>query len=365
MDEIENKKLYKPNTEIVRTKKIVPMRQIVIRKNGTKVYNILKEKKSDNSKIENNSIFLKSAILNRINKKEKVAKKDNNNSFNNINTSKETMNLNKSLNTTIVRPVIYQESFLKPIILPVNVKYSGNFEDQDQHVIEQIKKKNYQTINVSNDLNVEKKRKIKQKINSIEKINTNKENINQNSQTNNIKRKIIIQKSVKIKNKIINKENINDEIKRKNLLLNHPLPKEQDPLIITRLNKNNSLKLYLEKRTKYNTMQPEIKKEIITTDNNKENEIDSVKKTNLIYKSSKLKKEENKIPSSNINKNNTNILRKSMKPLEKVNNIIVNNTLKQKYGEMIKHKTIVVGLHNHIIKDQLKSPRDSIRLGNN
>ena len=243
MDEIENKKLYKPNTEIVRTKKIVPMRQIVIRKNGTKVYNILKEKKSDNSKIENNSIFLKSAILNQINKKEKIAKKDNNNSFNNINTSKETMNLNKSLNTTIVRPVIYQESFLKPIILPVNVKYSGNFEDQDQHVIEQIKKKNYQTINVSNDLNVEKKRKIKQKINSIEKINTNKENINQNSQTNNIKRKIIIQKSVKIKNKIINKENINDEIKRKNLLLNHPLPKEQDPLIITRLNKNNSLKL--------------------------------------------------------------------------------------------------------------------------
>ena len=359
MDEIENKKLYKPNTEIVRTKKIVPMRQIVIRKNGTKVYNILKEKKSDNSKIENNSIFLKSAILNRINKKEKVAKKDNNNSFNNINTSKETMNLNKSLNTTIVRPVINQESFLKPIILPVNVKYSGNFEDQDQHVIEQIKKKNYQTINVSNDLNVEKKRKIKQKINSIEKISTNKENINQNSQTNNIKRKIIIQKSVKIKNKII------DEIKRKNLLLNHPLPKEQDPLIITRLNKNISLKLYLEKRTKYNTTQPEIKKEIITTDNNKENEIDIVKKTNLIHKSSKLKKEENKIPSSNINKNNTNILRKSMKPLEKVNNIIVNNTLKQKYGEMIKHKTIVVGLHNHIIKDQLKSPRDSIRLGNN
>ena len=365
MDEIENKKLYKPNTEIVRMKKIVPMRQIVIRKNGTKVYNILKEKKSDNSKIENNSIFFKSAILNRINKKEKVAKKDNNNSSNNINTSKETMNLNKSLNTTIVRPVIYQESFLKPIILPVNVKYSGNFEDQDQHVIEQIKKKNYQIINVSNDLNVEKKRKIKQKINSIEKINTNKENINQNSQTNNIKRKIIIQKSVKIKNKIINKENINDEIKRKNLLLNHPLPKEQDPLIITRLHKNNSLKLYLEKRTKYNTTQPEIKKEIIITDNNKENEIDIVKKTNLIHKSSKLKKEKNKIPSSNINKNNTNILRKSMKPLEKVNNIIVNNTLKQKYGEMIKHKTIVVGLHNHIIKDQLKSPRDSIRLGNN
>lgn len=365
MDEIENKKLYKPNTEIIRTKKIVPMRQIVIRKNGTKVYNILKEKKSDNFNIENNSIFLKSAILNRINKKEKVAKKDNNNSSNNINTSKETMNLNKSLNTTIVRPVIYQESFLKPIILPVNVKYSGNFEDQDHHVIEQIMKKNYQTINISNDLNVERKRKIKQKINSIEKINTNKENINQNSQTNKVKRKIIIQKNVKLKNKIPNKQNMNDEIKRKNLLLNHPLPKEQDPLIITRLNKNKSLKLYLEKRTKYNTMAQEIKKENITTDNNKENEIDSIKKTNLIYKSSKLKKEDNKILSSNINKNNTNILRKSMKPFEKVNNIIVNNTLKQKYGEMIKHKTIVVGLQNHIIKDQLKSPRDSIRLGNN
>ena len=77
MDEIENKKLYKPDNEIVRTKKIVPMRQIVIRKNGTKVYNILKEKNSDNSKIENNSIFLKSAILNRINKKETATMKDN------------------------------------------------------------------------------------------------------------------------------------------------------------------------------------------------------------------------------------------------------------------------------------------------
>ena len=364
MDEIGNKKLYKPNTEILRKKKIVPMRQIVIRKNGTKVYNILKEKKSDNSNIENNSIFLKSAILNRINKKENVAKKYNNSSFNIINNPKEAKNLNKSLNTTIVRPVIYQESFLKPIILPVNVKYSGNFEDQDQHVIEQIMKKNYQTINISNDLNIEKESKVKQKIDSVEKIITNKENINQNSQINNIKRKVIIQKSAKVKNKIINKDNANDEIKNKNLLLNHPLPKEQDPLIITRLNKNNSLNLHFENRIKFNTIQPEIKKEIITTDNNKENETDNVKKTNLIYKSSKLKKGENKVPSSNI-KNNTNKLRNSMKPLEKVNNIIVNNTLKKKYGEMIKHKTIVVGLHNHIIKDQLKGPRDSIRLGDN
>ena len=42
-------------------------------------------------------------------------------------------------------------------------------------------------------------------------------------------------------------------------------------------------------------------------------------------------------------------MRKSMKPLEKISNIIFNNTLKQTYEEMIKHKTIVVGLNNYII----------------
>jgi hypothetical protein len=364
MDEVGNKKLYKPDNEIIRTKKIVPMRQIVIRKNGTKVYNIIKEKNNDNSKLENNSIFHKSAFLKRINKKETATMKDKSNLSNITNNPKETMNLNKSLNTTIVRPVIYQESFLKPIILPVNVKYSGIFEEQEQNFIERIIKKKYRTITISEDINLEKKGKIKQKIDSIEKININKENINQNSQTNKVKRKIIIQKNVKLKNKIPNKQNMKDEIKRKNLLLNHPLPKEQDSLIITRLNKNNSLKLYYENRIKFKTMQPKIKTENIKTNNNKENEIDNARKNNLIYKSSKLRKEETKLSSSNIN-NEVNNLRKSMKPLEKVNNIIVNNTLKQKYGEMIKHKTIVVGLHNHIIKDQLKDPRDSIRFGDN
>ena len=295
MDEIGNKKLYKPDNEIVRTRKIVPMRQIVIRKNGTKVYNIIKEKNNDNSKLEKDSIFNKSAFLKRINKKETATIKDKSNLSNITNNPKETMNLNKSLNTTIVRPVIYQESFLKPIILPVNVKYSGIFEEQEQNFIERIIRKKYQTITISEDINLEKKGKIKQKIDSIEKININKENINQNSQINKVKRKIIIQKNVKLKNKIPNKQNMNDEIKRKNLLLNHPLPKEQDSLIITRLNKNNSLKLYYESRIKFKTMQPKIKTKNIKTNNNKENEIESIKKTNLIYKSSKLKKEENKI----------------------------------------------------------------------
>ena len=76
MDEIGNKKLYKPDTEIIRTKKIVPMRQIVIRKNGTKVYNIIKEKNNDNSKLEKGSIFNRSAFLKRINKKETATMKD-------------------------------------------------------------------------------------------------------------------------------------------------------------------------------------------------------------------------------------------------------------------------------------------------
>ena len=76
MDEIGYKNLYKPDTEIVTTKKIAPMRQIVIRKNGTKVYNIIKEKTNDNSKLEKDSIFNKSAFLKRINKKETATIKD-------------------------------------------------------------------------------------------------------------------------------------------------------------------------------------------------------------------------------------------------------------------------------------------------
>ena len=54
-----------------------------------------------------------------------------------------------------------------------------------------------------------------------------------------------------------------------------------------------------------------------------------------------------------------------MKPIEKINNITVNNTLKQTYKEMIKCKTIIVGLNNQIKINKEIGPRDSIRFKEN
>ena len=104
----------------------------------------------------------------------------------------------------------------------------------------------------------------------------------------------------------------------------------------------------------------------ITNNSNKENQVFNINKNNSIYKPPNLKDEGNKLSKSKINNNNNgNMDKKSMKPLAKTNNIIVNNTLKQKYEEMIKHKNIVVGLNNYISNEHQKGPRDSIRLGEN
>ena len=52
-----------------------------------------------------------------------------------------------------------------------------------------------------------------------------------------------------------------------------------------------------------------------------------------------------------------------MKPIEKINNITVNNTLRKTYKEMIKNKKIVVGLNSYMEKENNKErgPRDSLK----
>ena len=137
----------------------------------------------------------------------------------------------------------------------------------------------------------------------------------------------------------MNKEND----KNKNILLLNPQPKDKDTLIIQKLDKNNSLKLKIANRKKFQTFEPKIKEENIL--NETSNEI--------------------KDNSNNKDSRQINDLRKSMKPIEKINNITVNNTLKQTYKEMVKHKTFIVGLHNYTINDHYKGPRDSIKLNNN
>ena len=370
MDKIENKnkneKINKYQTEKVRTKNYVHKKQIIIRKKGTTINNLIKEKINEKNNIKENSKFNKTAILNRINNMKTSIIKDKNDFNYSITSPNEIMNLHRSLNSTLVKPVIYQESYLKPIILPVNIRYSGNFENQNEHYIQQIMNKTSPTLGLSKSKKIEKPNKIKLKINSIEKININKTNINENLRDSNVKRKVIIQKNVRIKNKFLYDKKEDEKKQNKYILLNHPLPKEQDSLIIKRL-KNNSPKFDFEKRKKFNTMTLKIKKEnnLINNLENKENELKNINKDELIYKSQKLQKEKSHLPKSEIINEQNNNFRKSMKSQEKINNIIVNNTLKQTYDEMIKQKTIIVGLHNHIINEHNKGPRDSIKLSNN
>ena len=366
MDEIKFKKINNHPIDKVRTKNFIHKKQIIIRKKGTTVNNLIKEKNNKKDKIKDNSKFNKSAILNKINNMNTSIIKDKNDINNYFTNSNNKMSLHRSLNSTIVKPVIYHESYLKPIILPVNIRYSGNFEDQNKHLIQQIMNKTSQTIDISKSRNIEKTNKIKLKIDSIEKVDKNKENINKNSKGNNIRRKVIIQKNMKINNKLYNGKNENEKKHNKYMLLNHPLPKEEDSLIIRRI-KKNSLKSNFEKRKKFNTMIPKIEKENNTkyVSENKENELNNINRESLIYKSQKLATEINQLPKSEIVNNKGNNLRKSMKSQEKINNIIVNNTLKQTYKEMVKHKTFIVGLHNYTINDHYKGPRDSIKLNNN
>ena len=149
-----------------------------------------------------------------------------------------------------------------------------------------------------------------------------------------------IQKNIKNKNI---KANITKE-KVKDFLLINPKPKNEDNLIIHKLDKNNTLKLKIENRMRFKTLQPKIKEEKILNETIKDE-----------IKDNFVKKEEKQ----------NNDLRKSMKPIETINNITVNNTLKQTYKEMIKCKTIVVGLNNQIGNNKEFGPRDSIRFKDN
>ena len=341
MNEIGNKRLYKHMTEPVFNKKGGPIKQIIIKKYGTKNNNIsLNKRNKNNSKIEEKSFLNKSAILNRFEHEEIPKTKININSINFNKNRDSKMKYNSIFNTTIIKPAIVQQSILKPIIMPVNILTSGNLNEE--FFIQKIINNSSQTNNIQKDNQIKKNTQIYKKKNINKNINENiekKENINPNSFGNNGKRKIIIQKNIKHKNDKVNKEND----KRKNILLLNPQPKDKDTLIIQKLDKNNSLKLKIANRKKFQTFEPKIKEENIL--NEKLNEI--------------------KDNSNNKDSRQINDLRKSMKPIEKINNITVNNTLKQTYKEMIKCKTIIVGLNNQIKINKEIGPRDSIRFKDN
>ena len=342
MNEIGNKRLYKHMTEPVFNKKGGPIKQIIIKKYGTKKNNISQNEKNknNNSKIKEKSLLNKSAILNRFEHEEISKTKNNINSKSFIRNPEGKLKYNSIFNTTIIKPTIVQQSILKPIIMPVNIRTSGNLNDE--FFIQKILNNNSQTNIIQKDKQIQKSAQIYKKKN-IKNYNENidlKENINPNSLGNNIKRKVIIQKNIKHKNDNMNKE----KDKGKNILLINPQPKDKDTLIIQKLDKNNSLKLKIANRTKFKTFQPKIKDE------------------NILNKTTK-----NEIKDNSINKNSIQIndLRKSMKPIEKINNITVNNTLKQTYKEMIKCKTIIVGLNSQIKINKEAGPRDSIRFKDN
>ena len=345
MNEIGNKRLYKHLTEPVINKK-VPIKQIIIKKIGTKKNNLLQNEnnKKNNSKILEKSLLNKSAILKRDEHEEIHNNKNINLDY--FNSACFTKNPETKIkymsrfNTTIIKPAIVQQSFLKPIIMPTNIRASGNLEND--LFFQQILNNCSQNNNIQNNIKIQSNDKIykKKNINCTNKFINKKENINPNNQGYTIKRKVIIQKNIKNKNI---KANITKE-KVKDFLLINPKPKNEDNLIIHKLDKNNTLKLKIENRMRFKTLQPKIKEEKILNETIKDE-----------IKDNFVKKEEKQ----------NNDLRKSMKPIETINNITVNNTLKQTYKEMIKCKTIVVGLNNQIGNNKEFGPRDSIRFKDN
>ena len=342
MNEIRNKPLYKHMTEPVLNKKGIPIKQIIIKKYGTKKNSISPNEKNKNniSKIEEKYLLNKSAFLNRDEFEEIPKTKNNISSLSFFKNREAKIKYNSIFNTTIIKPTIVQQSVLKPIIMPVNIRTSGNLHDD--FFIQQILNNNSQINDKPNNIQIQKNDYIYKKKNiknNNENINQ-KENINPNSSGNTIKRKIIIQKNIKHTNNNMNKE----RDKGKNVLIINPQPKDKDTLIIQKLDKNNSLKLKIANRKKFQTLQPKIKE------------------GNILNETKKKEIKDNSINKDSIQSND---LRKSMKPIETINNITVNNTLKQTYNEMIKCKTIIVGLNNQIKTNKEIGPRDSIRFKNN
>ena len=342
MEEKENKRLCNNQTLKVRTKKIVARKQIIIRKNGTKINNNISKKKSSSlSKIDENSILHKSALLSKANHNDFSIIKDNFDLNHILFNPRATINYNKTFGRTIIRPTIIKQSFLKPIFLPINIRSSATLNER--YFTECTMKSNSQDNYIINKSKLDKNYSMNNKNQICEKINNKKENINPNISDNTIKRKVIIQKSIKYKTINVENEKLTNKMK-------------------TKVNKNNSPKLSILNRNKFKTLEPKIQKENIfyNTIRNNERIMDK-------YKFPNTKNEE--IISSNSNPNNfdENNLRKSMKPIEKINNITVNNTLRKTYKEMIKNKKIVVGLNSYMEKENNKErgPRDSLKFMEN
>ena len=271
------------------------------------------------------------------------------------------------LSTTIVKPAIIQQSVLKPIIMPINIRSSSNFDDQYFF---------HRVINYNDNIEI-----ITDKVkdnNIIDNGENKKENNNNSNNINNIvRRKVIIQKNIRLKNKdnTIKKAKIIN--KQKNLLLNQPLPKDQNTLIIRKISEINSQNLKFAYINPKNKSKLKMKKESLYNDNNKENissnininskdEIKQKDRKEKIKKANYYKTDINREIISDEYKDNMkdNSIRNSMKPIEKINNVTVNNTLKHTYDELIKNKKIVVGLNNYFEKYEGKKPLDSINFKN-
>ena len=363
MDEFRNKHLYNNLTVKVRAKKIIPIRQIIIKKNGTNVKSIIPKPKYNNITYNNDEsgILHTSEFLNTINQDEIQLKKDNINLSDFMNRTITTMNYNKALNKTIIKPVIFQQSVLKPIVMPINIRSSENLKDE--YCIQKLLNSNSEINDSTNNTKIGINNKTDKTIHKNEIKNDNKENINPNYSGNTIRKRVIIQKSIKHKHIINNKKNENDIIKTKNIILMNPQPKEKDNVIIKKISQINFPKLRIDKGNKNNRLIPNLKeKDLFIAKFKSINK--NIHKNDVMYKSQRLKGEENNKNKSFINNKEENLLRKSMRPIEKINNITVNNTLKQTYEDMIKHKSIIVSLNNNYENNKEIGPRDSIRFKN-
>ena len=249
-----------------------------------------------------------------------------------INKTKTTVNYNKALSQTIVKPVIVQEvTTLKPIIAPVSFQTPVNFfkgkplgeedliiqnffKNTTPYISESGQNKDNTNANIySNDFNSP----LTQTFNyySPSQVNTNQNILSQSVKFQRKGQNIINTDNTKVQNKkVVNKDNINKNINSK----------------------------------KKGTVKNKITKNATKVNKN------GIKNATNILQSKTIVK----------NVENTNkSLRKSLRQTEKFKNITVNNMLKSIYPNMILQKSLQENTKNEVNKKkEEKVPRDSIRI---
>lgn len=271
-----------------------------------------------------------------------------------INETKTTINYHKALSTTIVKPVIVQEVVTrKPIIAPVDFRTPVNFFEgqplnEEDLVIQNFFKNTNQEYHDATSEDLANSYLFNGSNNFLgQSVQYNYSQPQYNDYYNNNGN--LLSQSVQLPNQKPSLERYNT------------IPTSSPTTIVT---KNETTKTFV--RPQVEKVQP--KK--ITQEFNPKNDQKVMKKKKIIKTQQKtqIKKVNggNNIAKSQvtasyeIEKNKEQVINKSLKPQEKVQNITVNNMLKATYPVLVEQKKI---MENDVAEDDTdeKIPRDSIR----